>query len=56
MNGGTHGPQILDADGLIVIRIADKDSQTITVVASKEGYRDIQKVFTLSGLTCETEP
>ena len=46
-------PVVLDEDGIAVLRIADKSSQTITVVASKEGYESVTKVFDLSGLTCE---
>ena len=46
-------PSVLDSDGIIVLRIADKDSQTVTVVASKEGYESVTKTFTLSGLTCQ---
>ena len=45
----------LDPDGLAVMRIADKDSQTLTVVASKEGYRSVTKVFDLRGLNCLSE-
>ena len=45
-------PVVLDPDGLVVLRIADKSSQTITVVASKEGYEPVKRVFTLTGLTC----
>lgn len=48
-------PSVLDADGICVCRIADKSSQTITVVASKEGYNDVTKTFDLSGLTLETD-
>lgn len=44
-------PVILDDDRIMVLRIADKDSQTITVVASKEGYETVTKVFDISGLT-----
>lgn len=47
-------PSVLDADGICVCRIADKSSQTITVVASKEGYDDVTKTYNLSGLTVET--
>lgn len=47
-------PVTLDADGIIVLRIADKDSQTVTVVASKEGYTTATKVFSLSSLTVES--
>ena len=45
-------PVTLDSDGCIVLRIRDKDTQTITVTASKEGYESVTKVFTLTGLTC----
>lgn len=45
-------PVTLDADGILVGRIADKDSQTITVVASKAGYTSATKVYTLDGLVC----
>ena len=44
----------LDEDGNMVLRIADKSSQTITVVASKAGYRTTTKVFRLNRLTCES--
>lgn len=46
-------PVVLDDDGIVVLRIADKDSQTITVVASKEGYESVTKVYDLNGLVCE---
>lgn len=45
-------PVVLDEDRIAVLRIADKSSQTITVVASKEGYESVTKVFDLTGLTC----
>lgn len=48
-------PSVLDEDGIFVGRIADKDSQTITVVASKEGYESVTKVYDLSGLTCQAD-
>lgn len=48
-------PVTLDADGIAVLRIADKNSQTVTVVASKEGFETVTKVFHLGGLACETE-
>ena len=46
-------PVILDDDGIAVLRIADKSSQTITVVASVDGYEDVTKEFSLSDLICE---
>lgn len=45
----------LDEDGIYVGRIADKDSQTLTVVASKTGYDSVTKVYTLSGLEVDSE-
>ena len=45
----------LDSDGIAVFRVGDKDSQTLTVVAKKEGFEDVTKVFSLSGLTVESE-
>jgi len=48
-------PSVLDADGIIVGQIADKDTQTITVKAEKEGYVPVTKVYTLSDLVCQTE-
>lgn len=41
----------LDSDGLVVAHIADKDSQTITVVASMDGYDSVTRILDLSGLT-----
>lgn len=48
-------PVTLDDDGIAVLRIADKSSQTVTVVASKEGYDSVTRVFDLTGLDCESE-
>lgn len=49
-------PVTLDDDGIAVLKIADKDSQTITVVASKDGYDSVTKVYSLTGLTLESAP
>ena len=50
--GGRHpGAKPLDPDGLMVIRITDKSSQKVKIVASKEGYMTRTKEFDLSGLT-----
>lgn len=48
-------PVTLDEDGDVILRIADKDSQTITVVASATGYESVTEVYTLTGLTLESE-
>ena len=49
---GTSGPVTLDEDGIWVGRIADKNSQTVKVVASKDGA-SVSKIYTLSGLTLQ---
>ena len=43
----------LDEDGIFIARVADKDSQTVTVVASKDGYPDVEKVYDFKGLIVE---
>ena len=48
-------PSVLDSDKTVVCYIQDKNSQTVTVVASAEGYQSITKVFRLTGLTLEPE-
>lgn len=48
---GVSGPVTLDPDGLFVGRIADKSTQTIKVVASKEGYDSVTLNFRLDALT-----
>ena len=48
-------PVTLDPDGIFVGRIADKNSQTITVVASDGVHEDVTKVYSLSSLTCDSE-
>lgn len=47
-------PVTLDTDGDVVLRIRDKSTQTITVVASADGYDSVTKVFSLSGLNVES--
>ena len=51
--GGLHGPQTLDEDGICICRITDKSTQTIRVVASKEGYDSDTVELDLSELTLE---
>ena len=48
--GGVSGPRTLDADGIIVLRIADKDTQSVRVVAGS-----VTKTYTLTGLECLSE-
>ena len=52
--GGTYGEVTLDSDKNIVIRIADKDTQKVQVRAIKNSVEQVE-VFSLKGLTCETE-
>ena len=48
-------PSVLDSDGIIVLQIADKDTQTITVKVEKEGYVPVTKVYTITDLVCQSE-
>ena len=48
--GGTSGPRQLDADGIIVLRIADKDTQSVRVVAGS-----VTKTYSLTELECLSE-
>ena len=50
--GGTSGAVTLDADKNWVGLIANKDSQTIKVVATK-GDIKVEKTYSLTGLTLE---
>jgi len=55
--GGNVGhPVTLDSDGLIVIRVTDKSSQSISVVASKDGKVITHKTYSLEGLTVVSAP
>lgn len=47
---GTSGPVTLDEDGLWVGRIADKSTQIIRIVASKDGYDSVTETFRLTAL------
>ena len=53
MNSETE-PVTLDEDGLCVLRITDKDAQTIRVSATK-GTDSVTKEYSLTGLTLEGE-
>ena len=48
--GGTSGPRQLDADGIIVLRIADKDTQSIQVVSG-----NVTKNYSLTDLVLNEE-
>ena len=48
-------PSVLDEDQTIVLYIRDKDSQTVTVVAEKEDYPTVRKVYRRTGLTLAPE-
>lgn len=51
---GTNGPVTLDPDGLIVLRIANKNTQSIRVIATADGKANTH-IYRLSGLTCKGE-
>ena len=50
--GGTKGPVTLDADHIIVLKIANKDTQNIKVTTTK-GDLSVTKFYSLSGLVLE---
>ena len=50
IQAGCNNLSTLDDDGIVVVRIADKDTQTLKVKATKNGYT-YTKTFDLSGLT-----
>lgn len=52
--GGVHGPVTLDEDGIVISRITDKDTQTIEVVAYKDGESD-SVILDLSELVMESQ-
>lgn len=52
--GGVHGPVTLDEDGIIISRITDKNTQTIEVVAYKDGESD-SVTLDLSDLVMESQ-
>ena len=49
--GGVHGANDLDPDGLAIFRITNKSTQMIRVVASKTGYANTVRYYSLKGLT-----
>ena len=54
--GGVHGPVTLDDDGIVITRITNKNTQTIKVTASKDGYESVTKTFRLNGLNLVPAP
>lgn len=48
---GTSGPTKLDEDRIIILRIADKDTQGVKVTTG-----DLVETYDISGLTCEAKP
>lgn len=50
INGTVGHPVTLDEDGMIVLRIANKSTQSVEVVATKDSLSEVQR-FSLTGLT-----
>ena len=50
LNGTVGHPVTLDSDGIIILRIADKDTQSVRVVATKGDEVTVKK-YSLTGLT-----
>lgn len=46
----------LDADGILVFRVTDPKKQKLTFTASKEGYSDFSRTYSLESLRCQTTP
>lgn len=46
----------LESDGNVVARVADKDTQTLTFTAAKQGYTSVSKVLSLKALRLEAAP
>ena len=53
LTNGNHGPVTLDADGILIARISDKDAQELIFTATGADGTTEQKRFSLSGLTLE---
>lgn len=53
--GGTSGPVELDADKTIVLRIRNKDTQSVKVQSFKNDVLRETRTFSLSGLVLEPE-
>ena len=52
--GGTTGWVTVDpSDNLLITRVTDKNSQTLVVVAMKDGYLQASRHYSLEGLTLE---
>lgn len=49
----TQGPVTLDEDGILILFVRDKDVQTVTFTAIKDGYASASKTFRLNGLDLE---
>lgn len=52
---GIHGPVVLDNDRTLISRITDETTQSLRIVAEKDGYNTLVKEFALTGLTLNTE-
>lgn len=52
---GTSGASTLDADGLIVLRIADTTTQSVQVIATIDGVSET-KTYGLTGMTLTPAP
>ena len=50
INGTVGHPVTLDEDGMIVLRIANKSTQSVEIVATKGSLSEVQR-FSLTGLT-----
>lgn len=47
---------VLDSDGILVFRVTDPKKQKLTFTASKEGFSDFSRTYTLSSVICQKNP
>lgn len=47
---------VLDPDGILIFRVADKRKMRLTFTAIKEGFSPYSRTYVLDGLNCETNP
>lgn len=47
---GLYGETTLDEDGIIILHIRDKSTQKVQITVSGDGYDDIVKTYSLTGL------
>ena len=55
-NATTIADSVLDSDGILIFRITDPKTQKLTFTASKSGFSDVSRTYTLSSVICQKNP